>query len=121
MFKKAISIVILTVFTFVTFSCQSIRTKQIKGENDLYKVRHKFFAVADTSGKWIIFGSKNPGILLDDAVVGETIDKTGKRRTVSIPVSEIVAVKVKRVSFAKTALAVFLALCIHFWATFDID
>ncbi len=121
MFKKTISIVILTVFTFVTFSCQSIKTKQIKDEYDLYKGGNKFFAVAHTSGKWIIFGSKNPGILLDDAVVGEAIDKTGKRKTVSIPISEIAAIKVKGFSPAKSALVVFSAMAIVFAALFDID
>ena len=97
MFRKTVSIFLLTVFTFLTFSCYSTKIEKIVNVKKHHRVKLiRILAVADTSGKWIEFEWTYPVVIIKNAVVGTVIDKTGESKRVSIPLSDVTWVKVRK-------------------------
>lgn len=96
MFGKSVSIFLLTVFTFFTISCYSTKIEKINVKKHYSRKLIKILAVADTSGKWIEFDRTYPAVIVKNAVVGTVIDETGESKRVSIPLSDITLVKVRK-------------------------
>ena len=64
----------------------------------------EILAVVNKSDEWIEFSRSRPGRVFATKIAGEVIDKSGKNKTVSIPLSEIKFVWMKTKSFTEGVL-----------------
>jgi hypothetical protein len=96
MIKKIISLFTLTAFVVFTFSCYS--TKQEKIETVISKkgTKANILALLKKSGERIKFPKSEPGKIVGDKIVGEVVDETNKKKPVSIPISDVDLVWVKK-------------------------
>jgi hypothetical protein len=106
MIKKIISLFTLTAFVVFTFSCyytkqEKIETVVSKKGNDI-----QILAVQKKSGERIEFPKGKPGNIIGDKIVGEVVDETNKKIAVSIPISDVELVWVRKTDVARTLLAV---------------
>lgn len=107
--KKIASIATLIVFISLTFSCHTYTAKKIsiargefwRGENI------SFISVYTKSGDLYEFSKKRPAKLSGDKIVGYAINDTGKEKAVSIPLSEIEVVWIKKVDRNKNFIRLF--------------
>jgi hypothetical protein len=104
--KNFVTSITLMVFIVFTFSCYS--TKQVNVDTIVSKKgeKVKILAVLKTSGERIEFSKKKPGEIVDNKIVGVVVGKDGKEKPVSIPLSEVDQLWMKKLSGGKTFLAV---------------
>lgn len=113
------------MFIVLTCSCYSIRTtEKIDKIASKKRLNSKIYYLETTSGEKVEFSKKEPGRIVNKAVVGSTYDKEGNKITVSIPLSEIKMVVYKRSDHFKTLvlIAAIGSLCLVAIAllTFDL-
>jgi hypothetical protein len=102
--KKLISLFTLVVFTVFTFSCSGYTKKisridKIPGY-DWYEA--KITAVYIASGKRIEFVGPGGGRFSGENIIGTVRDEAGLPKVVSIPISEIDLVEIKKYSAGKS-------------------
>ena len=107
--KKIASMVTLTAFISFTFSCATYTTKKINIERgEFWKGENvSFMTVYTKSGDLYEFSKRQPAKIVGDKIVGESIDDTGKKKAVSIPLSEVEVVWIKKVDSGKTLIKSF--------------
>jgi hypothetical protein len=103
MARKLVAAATLILFTF--FSCQSYVTKVVKTEDIPSQARDrlsiKVLGVVTTANKWIEFETESGRIILN-AIEGEVTDESGKGiKRISIPLSEVKRVWLKKFSLLK--------------------
>jgi len=98
MIKKSASIAALIAFIGFTFSCATNTIKKINIERgEFWKGGNiSFITVFTKSGDLYEFSKRQPAKKVGDKIVGEAIDDTGKKTAVSIPLSEIEVVWIKK-------------------------
>lgn len=90
MIKKIASIFVLIAFIGVTLSCGVHTTKKIrinKPENWAGE-KTRIITVYTHSKKLFMFDKLNPAHIKGAKIVGEALDKSGKKTSVSIPLSD---------------------------------
>ncbi|MDQ1353434.1 MAG: hypothetical protein QG657_3740 [Acidobacteriota bacterium] len=104
--KKSVSIPLSEVSMFLV--------KQVDGEKVLLPLEavqkktvgnFNIVGVLKKTGEKIEFARKNPVLIINDAIIGETVPWKGDRKSVSIPLSEVSMVLVKKVDKGKSFLA----------------
>ena len=102
MSKTTISVITLMAFLVFSFSCYSTRTSQVKSEADWHGKKGKVYMVITKSGEHIEFSKDNPG-----RIVGFKIEGTAypSSESVSIPLSEVAEVRMKKFNVALSYLA----------------
>jgi hypothetical protein len=111
MIKKSVSIVILTLFSLLTFSCY---TQKIVKVNEIKNNRGKILAVVTTGGDWIEL--PGPGKIIDDEIVYQTTAE-GQKKMASIPLLRVKRVWLKRFStkYLLESLIVLPPFCLLAW------
>lgn len=109
MIKKSASIAALIAFIGFTFSCATNTIKKINIERgEFWKGGNiSFITVFTKSGDLYEFSKRQPAKKVGDKIVGEAIDDTGKKTAVSIPLSEIEVVWIKKRDIGKTLIKSF--------------
>jgi len=109
MIKKIASIITLITFIGFTFSCATDTIKKINLERgESWKGGNiSFITVFTKSGDLYEFSKRQPAKMVGGKIVGEAIDDTGKIKTVSIPLSEVEVVWIKKRDVGKTLIKSF--------------
>ncbi len=104
--KKGLSVLTLILFMVLTFSCQSIKPKRV--ETTMFKKGKivKVYKLQKKSGERLTFEKGDPAVIIDGKIKGKTWDNNGRMETVSISLSDVELVWVKRVSVGKTLLGI---------------
>jgi ABC-type glycerol-3-phosphate transport system permease component len=110
--RKLVAVVTLILFTL--FSCESISINKVVRKSNITAVRKtreipyesrksiKVLGVVTTANKWIEFEDESGRILLH-VIEGEVADESGRRlKRISIPLSEVKWVWLKKFSMGKT-------------------
>ena len=100
--------VTLTAFISFTLSCATYTTKKINIERgEFWKGENiSFISVYTKSGDLYEFSKKLPAKMSGDKIVGYAINDTGKKEAVSIPLSEIEVVWIKKVDRNKNLIQI---------------
>jgi hypothetical protein len=88
-----------------SFSCQSIKPKRVETTSFNKGKMTKVYQVQMKSGERITFAKDDPAVIVNGRVTGETFADNGQVKPVSIPLTEIELVWVKRLNVGKTLLA----------------
>ncbi len=107
MYKKAVSLFTLVLFTVFTFSC-SYTTKSAKME-DVKTWKNKDIrieAVFTKSGETIEFAKGEDGRIVGDKIVGKVLDERGLKKHISVPIADVESVWVKKIDAGKTFFTV---------------
>lgn len=104
MIKKIISLFTLTAFVVFTFSCYSTKIEKI-GSDVSYKGKTRILSVLTKSGERFEFPKGEPGRIFGDKIVGEAVDEAIGSKPVSIPISDVDVVWVKKADTGKIGLA----------------
>ncbi len=96
---KVISLLVLITFTVFTFSCYSV--KQGKVETVMPSKKSKIVALKTTSGELIRFARKKNTRIVENKIIGTDIDQN----PVSIPLTDVEWIRVKKYNEGKTILA----------------
>lgn len=104
--KKIVSIVTAIAFAIFTCSCSVSSIRQVEVEKVQKKGTEKIniVGVLKKTGEKIEFTGKSPVLIIDDAIIGEAVSGKGSRKSVSIPLSEVSLVLVKKVNAGKSVL-----------------
>jgi hypothetical protein len=114
--KKIISLFVLTAFVVFTFSCYTTKTEGVETIVWTKGSKAKILAVLKKSGERIEFVKGEPGKIVGDKILGEAVDETNKKKHVSIPISDVDQVLVKKFSLLKTSLFVVGSITVAFIA-----
>ena len=106
MVKKYISNILIIILLLFTCSCYS--TKMIDLQKIDYSISKstEIFGVITVSGKWIGFNDPPLGKIVDNHVVGDTEDVSGKLENVKIPLANIRKVLTRKFKFFTTLFRV---------------
>lgn len=96
MIKKIISLFTLTAFVVFTFSCYSTKQEKIETVVSKKGTKAKILALLKKSGERIEFPKGEPGKIVGDKIVGEAVDETNEKKPVSVPISEVDQVWIKK-------------------------
>ena len=106
MYKKVISIIVISFFLIFSYSCYS--TKMIDG----IKIKSgrnkntKIFGVATLAGKWISFEGGEGARIIDRFVIGQVRDESGTLKILRVPTEIIAKAWVTKLDKKKTILRV---------------
>jgi hypothetical protein len=106
MIKKIISLFTLTAFVVFTFSCYSIKKEKIETVVSNKGTNAEILALLKKSRERIEFPKGEPGRIFGDKIVGEAVDEEFETKPVSIPISDVYLVWVKKADSGKIALVV---------------
>ncbi len=109
MVKKIVLFVTLITFISFTFSCATDTIKKINlKRGEFWKGGNiSFITVFTKSGDLYEFSKRQPAKMVGDKIVGLTTDDTGKKTAVSIPLSEVEVVWIKKRDIGKTLIKSF--------------
>lgn len=93
----------LIVFTVFTFSCYHYKKKEIKTEASWYGKKVQIIEVSTTTDRQVKFSRRSPGKIEEKRIVG-IVKEAGKKKQVSIPLSEVQWVRVKKINAVGTVL-----------------
>ncbi|HLP48657.1 MAG TPA: hypothetical protein VK469_22135 [Candidatus Kapabacteria bacterium] len=112
--KKITSIIMLFVFICFTFSCYSQKKINLVKDKS-WDRSSKILTVFTKSGDLFEFSDKKPAVIRYDEIVGEAVDKTGSKKTVSIPLQEAKVIWIYAASnkYLLLPLAIFGGWCSH--------
>jgi hypothetical protein len=96
MIKKSVLIFTLIVFISFTFSCTSIKKIRVHGPRTEKISTAKIITVYTKSKQLFEFPTERPAKIVGDKIVGNTVDKSGNRMEVSIPLWDAKVIWVKK-------------------------
>jgi hypothetical protein len=106
--KRLVTVFILTLFSVSILSCYSTKLIRVEQLTTANSKKGKVLEVMKKSREWIEFSKDTPGRIIGDNVVCkiwlESDGKTKKLRTVSIPLSEIIYLFIRKLDAGKTLL-----------------
>jgi hypothetical protein len=97
MIKKILLIFTLIVFIGFTFSCTSIKKIRVHGPRTGKISTAKILTVYTKSKQLFEFSPEDPAKIVGDKIVGNTVDKSGNRMEVSIPLWDAKVIWVKKI------------------------
>jgi len=102
--KKIISIAALIVFILPAVSCAyTTKIKKVPPGGKINKALiSKIYAVVTISNDWVQFF--RPGRIINDNIKGVVVDKEGKIKTLSIPLSEVKRIWVTELNIVKSGV-----------------
>ncbi len=96
MFKKSVTIFVLTAFVFFTYSCSSRPKMVLIDKIKPGKLEHiDVLGFVNMAGKWVEFEEYSPGRIVKNRIIGSIYDKDGSITGFSIPLSEVRQVQMK--------------------------
>lgn len=100
MSKKIVTLITLFAFIVFSLSCYTTRKEKVKTVADWEGKEVKILGVMKTSGEYIEFDKKRPGRIYKDSIVGQI-----GTESISIPLSEVELVWIKKINPGLTFLA----------------
>jgi hypothetical protein len=108
-FNLVITSIILISFLGLNFSCVTYTSKKIRvNRGEKWKDGNvKFTTVFTKSGELYEFPMSQPATIMGDKIVGEAVDDGGREYPVSIPLSQVEVVWIKKVDGKRTFIKSF--------------